>query len=194
MRRPQRMSLVSVKLKKDNFQGQEMKALKRRIQRIALLNDMAALWGWFDSAIHTASQEDGKYITLAYLAYIHNTGYEIPSGQNVPARPVLTMSLYRLKDQAISSKIAKIFGKYCVDALLGKTPSSKEVVSQLAQIGRDLAQSIMGSAALAPVSESTLKERRQNKSNDPLVDTGELRDEMRALAGKVGQRSGQRVL
>lgn len=193
MRRLKRMSLVSVKLKKDNFTGREMKNLRERLQKLTFLNNYVALWGWFDGAIHKSSNEDGHYITLAYLAYIHHVGYEI-NGANVPARPVLLKSLHQLKDSSLTNKIGKIFSEYCIETMLGKSPSAESVAQKLAQIGRDIAQSIFGSAQLDRVSEATIQRRKQSKENTPLVDTGELRDEMRAIASKVGQKTGSKVV
>jgi hypothetical protein len=168
---------------RSNFRD-ELQRLTILFKQLKTLNKQSALWGWFGGKVHQSSLEDGDYITLAALAILHHRGFITKGGDNVPARPVLTKSLHAIT--AHKAEIGRILGRYVDQIMRGRNPSDEATLIDLAQIGRQIVQTMMGDPShLAPVSQVTLQMRKESKSNTPLVDTGELKEGLEIRTSKT---------
>lgn len=153
---------MSYKLKKN-----KLKVLEKAFKDLA---NSSVDVGIFDNTPHYSG------LGYATLLALHHEGFITSTGGEVPARPVLTLAGYDLFDFEVKGKLTKILKNE-----LSKKPTTtfvSNINEGFGSILLNIAKSdVIGSPIyLEPVTQYTLDRRIENKQNEPLVDTGDLRD------------------
>ena len=171
---------VKINIKLDIESG--MKEINRFIKDLKKLESESVDYGYFDGKVHI-TQYDNSGVTEAYLMMILEMGSE---SSNIPARPVFRRTGESMQDVANSKKLKAPLKKF----LIG-TADQKDVISSIlldvGELLRSETQKNFGSnnkIGLAPNSSKTISKKGRN---DPLVDTGTLRDNMSVRTSRGGK-------
>jgi len=142
------------------------KGLEKVLKHFQSLDDLEIFTGYFkEQGNHSSASGEGESLSYAEIMELHHFGTD-----NIPSRPLLSIATGELKRGNDKDLL-----QFCKDACgqIGKLPSnSKKIGREM----RDYSKAIFGDMSVmdsnAPLTQA-LKGR-----DEPLVDTGELRDNL----------------
>jgi hypothetical protein len=154
---------ASYKLKTNN--------LKKLEQAFRKLEQSSVDLGVFDDSDHYSG------FSYSTLMYMHHEGFTTPSGTEIPPRPVLTLAMQDLYDYRKQEDLRKILQR---EITKYHSDFSKPITEGFGSIVLETVQTdIIGSPIwLEPVTDYTLDMRIENPRQEPLVDTGDLKDKI----------------
>ncbi len=138
---------------------------------------------------YSSEQKDHKAsgLSLPYLVGLLSKGY---SPNNLPARPIFLVAGKKFKFQ--NSKVKDTLALYLKDIKTKKSDRQLENVQRA--FVRDFSKEVLDvfgdPSQLASNKPSTIAQKKVNKIDSPLVDTGELKDK---LAFRLNQGAIQTV-
>lgn len=167
---------MSVKVECKTNLKEVNKQLDDFVSRLKSEDNLEAQCGYFDSKVHHDSG-----LALAGLMYILEEGSE---KANIPPRRVFKGSGEMLGDVSNKSKVGEVAKRFLIEVTKDKVPTAS--IEELGELLKNITQSNFGRGSklsLAPNRPSTVRTKGRN---DPLVDTGELRDsiEVRVKRGE----------
>lgn len=131
-------------------------------------------------------EHEGSEIPFTNLISLHSSGYD----DKFPARPIFEYA--RLQYKPETSNMKKDLKKYFTNIDIRKSKSKVDnVLEGWVEDFSDEVLDIFGSTPpLEENTESTIAQKKKNKINSPLVDDGELRDN---LAYRINENALQLV-
>lgn len=173
---------MPVKIKIDLDISSGMKEINRFIKNLEKLESESVDYGYFGGKVHV-TEYDKSGNTEAYLMMILEMGSE---SANIPARPVFRRTGESMQDISNSKKLSTPLKKF----LLAACDNKDKISSTLLEIGdilRKETQKNFGRANKIGLEPNRSKTIAKKGRNDPLVDTGSLRDSMGVRTSRGGK-------
>jgi hypothetical protein len=145
-----------------------LKGLERLQEGMKRLNNVVGQYGYFDGKMHKGSIENQEPMTLAEMMLIHETG------QGHVERPVFGATAYQLMD-SLPSDIIPLLRQY-FKVLLKGGKGEDNLLNKIAAVCAEATRDNFGKGNTIGLAPNTMPNDKGR--NDPLVDTGELRDEL----------------
>lgn len=166
---------MSIKIKVNFDTKKGMKQINRLIDNLNKVERKEIQYGYFDGKLHNSGLErSNPNITEAALMLLLHEGSRTAQ---IPPRPVFRLTGQNMKDQSNKSVLLSSFRK-----LLNSVVNSVNVHPALRDIGeimKKATQDNFGRNSSVNLEENAERTQQLKGRNDPLVDSGKLRDAMK---------------
>lgn len=170
---------MQLKIKLDIREG--MKQIQKVAKQLERANSSRAEYGYFGGRIHKTEKNRGDF-TEATLMQILETG---SITANIPERPVFKLTGESVKDSSKSTILAKPIKEYLENTVAGKDTLNK-TLEDLGELMMKATQANFGADNGVDLDDNAKFTQQVKGRNDPLVDTGTLRDSMKVRVTKGG--------
>lgn len=177
---------MTIKVKTQLKFKEGFKDLSKFEKYVSRINAESFSVGYSTDQIHSSEGNNEDSIDMAYLATILHEGTQ---DGRIPPRPFLRATLQQLTSGAKFRFLRKPFMNY-LSSIDNKQYTVDQMLLDLGKIVRTEVQKNFGrdnTISLDPNAQTTIRLKKRDKSNNPLVDTGELRDSMQVRTSKGGQ-------
>lgn len=164
---------IKIKFSLDNHKG--LKEIQKFINKMNKAEEKEAKYGYFDSKLHkTDAEGSDPNMTEATLMYILHEG---SAETNIPSRPVFRLTAQQMMDTGNSKKLQSPIENWLRTVI--KAPNVEQALRDIGEIMKRETQSNFGRGNKVNLVDNSKRTQQEKGRNDPLVDTGTLRDSMK---------------